>query len=461
MTKAGFVDAADYGFSPSASSAENTRALQAAVDQGGTIQVSRPGTYEMANTVFIGSHTTLNFGSGVFLKKDASVKPFSHVLLNKGALTRTYDENICVQGLQIVVNGVDVREWLVHGLHGQLAFFYVKDLKIERFRCMDIGTRQYGIHICTFLDIIVDDVIIKGDKDGVHLGRGKRFTIRNGIFTTYDDAVALNAHDYAVGNPEMGWIEDGVVENCHDLCDSKDPIGFFCRIIAGAWLDWHKGMQVQQSDIVVCNDRLYRVHAQPDGKFYTSTTPPSHTKGVELLDGIPWVMAQEDVTYTAGVRNVVFRDIFHQKNRVGYSIHFDNDKYSRSIYPGASAPTQELIFIDHASVGHGGAAPLVSVNTPVDSLSIRNCVVGKTGVHFRDNNALPDYGKTTITVIGCVFKEPGETNLVINEVAGKRIKLTTNGSTELFPEFPARVDEGPGQIAIDSDLTGLRQHHTV
>ena len=76
---------------------------------------------------------------------------------------------------------------------------------------MDLGRAQYAIHVCTFEDVLINDVIIKGDKDGVHLGRGKRFTISNGVFQTFDDAVALNGQDYDVGNPEMGWIEDGVV----------------------------------------------------------------------------------------------------------------------------------------------------------------------------------------------------------------------------------------------------------
>ena len=42
-----FVDAADFGFSSDASGLENVKALQRAVDQGGTITVSRPGTYKM------------------------------------------------------------------------------------------------------------------------------------------------------------------------------------------------------------------------------------------------------------------------------------------------------------------------------------------------------------------------------------------------------------------------------
>ena len=38
---------------------------------------------------------------------------------------------------------------------------------------------------------------------------------------TFDDAIALNAHDYATSNPELGWIENGVIENCHDLNAEK------------------------------------------------------------------------------------------------------------------------------------------------------------------------------------------------------------------------------------------------
>jgi len=182
-----------------------------------------------------------------------------------------------------------------------------------------MGKAQYAIHICTFEDIIVNDVIIKGDKDGVHLGRGKRFTISNGVFQTFDDAVALNGQDYDVGNPEMGWIEDGVVENCHDLADGKRPIGHFCRIVAGGWIDWRPGMTVQKSDTVVSNGRLYRVHANPDGAVYTSVTQPTHESGSVVLDGITWGAGQAEATYTAGVRNVVFRDIFLEKPRIGFS----------------------------------------------------------------------------------------------------------------------------------------------
>jgi hypothetical protein len=174
---------------------------------------------------------------------------------------------------------------------------------------------QFGIHVCSFEDLIIDDVIIKGEKDGVHLGRGKRFTIRNGVFQTFDDAIALNAHDYATSNPELGWIENGVIENCYDL-NAENTVGYFCRILAGAWTDWKEGMEVQQSDAVVSNGKLYRVQAKPDGTKYISKTKPTHEKGSMVLDSINWGVVQHDVTYTAGVRNVIFRNIFLEKPQI-------------------------------------------------------------------------------------------------------------------------------------------------
>jgi hypothetical protein len=451
----GFVNAADFGFSPAASGIENARALQRAVDQGGTLIVSQPGMYPIADTVFIGSDTSLVFGNGVILKKVAEQGPFTHVLLNKGALTRTYDHNITVAGLHIVVNGVDVRKFLAYGLHGQLAFFYVKDLRIDRFRCMDLGRAQYGIHVCTFEDVLINDVIIKGDKDGVHLGRGKRFTISNGVFQTFDDAVALNGQDYDVGNPEMGWIEDGVVEKCYDL-NADRTTGFFCRIVAGGWIDWRPGMEVQKSDTVVSNGRLYRVQADPDGAVYRSTTRPTHAHGSEVLDGITWGAGQSDVTYTAGVRNVVFRDIFLEKPRIGFSVHFSKDKYDRSYYPGAEIPKQEQLTFDNIRVIHDQDQPLLSINTPVDVLTITHSSLKNNRIEFHGNDAMPDYLKTRINMVGCVFNHKGPMELVTNSVENKEIAVQTFASIELHDDFTAQVVPGKGRITVESDLTGLK-----
>ena len=452
----GFINASDFGFSPEASGIKNAVALQKAVDKGGTVIVSKPGTYKLAGTVYVGSHTTLDFGNNVFIQKVNEKGDFSHVIINKGAPTKTYDQNITIRGLHILVNKMDVRKFVeAYGLHGQLAFFYVKDLKIERFRCLDLGKAQYGIHVCTFEDIIIDDVIIKGEKDGVHLGRGKRFTIRNGVFQTFDDAVALNAHDYSTGNPELGWIENGLIENCHDL-NAENTTGYFCRILAGAWTDWKEGMEVQQSDAVIANGKIYRVQAKPDGTKYISNTKPTHEKGSMVLDGINWGGVQDDVTYTAGVRNVIFRNIFLEKPRIGLSIHFDNDKYSRSYYPNAPIPLQEKLSFDNVRVLHDKPIPFLSIATPVDLVTISNSTIKNNNIKFVSNKAMTNYFKTNLLIYGCAFDYEGSLELINNSVTGKVISLKTFGNVSLREGFSAKIKNNNGEIIVDSDLPGLK-----
>lgn len=452
-----FTDAAQYGFSPEATGIVNSRALQEAVNKTGTIVVNQPGIYKMAGTVTIGSNTSLIFGKDVFLKKVNEFGEFSHVLLNKGATTKTYDEHISVIGLNIIVNGMDRPFREVFGLRGQLAFFYVKDLKIEGFRCLDLTKMQFGIHVCTFEDLVINDVVIKGDKDGIHLGRGKRFTISNGTFQCYDDAIALNAHDYATSNPELGWIEDGLIENCRDLNDDKAPIGYFCRILAGAWTDWKPGMEVQQSDAVVSNGRIYRVQAKPDGRIYKSFTQPVHENGNRVLDSINWGMVQTYVTYTAGVRNVTFRNIALEKPRIGFSIHFDNDKYSRSYYPGAQIPLQQHLVFDSIRVLYDKPVDFIAVHTPVDDITISNSTFNAGGISFAGSNALKDYRKTSIVITNCTFKKQGEMILLRNSIGGKEINLKTTNNIQTSKNFDPKIYDGNGRIKVESDLTRLKK----
>ncbi|HVV05537.1 MAG TPA: alpha-L-fucosidase [Puia sp.] len=451
----GFTDAASFGFSPDATGLENVAALQKAVDQTGTIVVSRPGIYKVAGTIFIGSNTTLAFGNGVLLKKVDEAGAFSQVLLNRGALTRTYDEHIVIKGLRLRVNGVDKVFDRVFGLRGQIAFFYVKDLTIEGFRCDDIMTAQFGIHVCTFQDLVIRDVVLKGGKDGIHLGRGRRFTISHAVFETIDDAIALNGHDYATSNPEMGWIEDGLISDCHDLAGNQRLVGYFCRILAGGWTDWKKNMQVQNADAVVSHGRIYRVNGKPDGRVYTSLTAPSHASGTEELDGIPWVMMQAGNEHVAGVRNVTFRDIYLEKPRPGFSIHFDNDRFSRSYYPGAEVPLQKQLVFDGVRVLHDGERSFLSVATPIDAITICHSSFRKGGITFTSNGAMQDYLPTHIDLLGNVFNDTTRMTLLENTVPGKVIYLKATGDIATSSGFVAGVDSGGGKLNIDGDLPGL------
>src|SRR4028119_1529973 len=114
--------------------------------------------------------------------------------------------------------------------------------------------------------------------------------------------------------------------------------------------------------------RLSRVRAEPDGTVFRSQTQPTHERGGQVLDGIRWEVVQNDVTYTAGVRNVTFRDIFLRKPRTAFSIHFDNDRYSRSYYPGSPVPLQQNLCFENVSVIHEKATDFLAVSTPVDEL---------------------------------------------------------------------------------------------
>jgi hypothetical protein len=448
----GFADAADFGFSPNATGVENVVALQKAVNESGTIIVSKPGTYKVAGTTYIGSNTTLEFGNGVVLQKVNEIGPFSHVILNKGALTKIYDKHITVRGLQVSVNGVETTSKEVFGLRGQIAFFYVKDLKIEGFRCEDIMTAQFGIHVCTFEDLIIDNTILKGGKDGIHLGRGNRFTISNAVLETVDDAIALNAHDYATSNPELGWIENGIIENCYDLAGDQKLVGYFCRILAGAWTDWKSGMEVQNSDAVVSNGRIYRFRGKVDEKLFKSITKPTHTEGSHELDGINWVMVQEDVQYSAGVRNVTFRNIYLEKPRTSFSIHFDIGKYSRSYYPGAEVPMQKQLFFDNVRVLHDGIRDFMGINTPVDVITICNSTLKNGGIKFRSNKAMQDYLPTKINIYGTVFNAKSKMILLDNTADNKIIYLKASSNIVVSDDFSAEMIQGNGKLIIDSDL---------
>ena len=313
---------------------------------------------------------------------------------------------------------------------------------------------------------MIDNVVLRGEKDGIHFGGpGKRFTVSNSVFQTQDDALALNAHDYATGNPEIGWIEDGLIENCYDqAAPDQKIIGYFCRILAGGWKDWEKGMELQNGDAVVTNGRIYRVDGRdengaPDEKVYITKTAPTHEKGMRIIDGIKWVMMQKGTGHTAGVKNVTFRDIYLEKPRPGFSIHFDQNKWSRSYYPGAEIPIQRQLFFDNIRVLHDAAdRAIVSVNTPVDAFTITNSSFRNSGIRVdAQKGVLSEYFPTKINITNSTFNATGEMTLLHNEVTGKIIYLKTSGNMEMSDNFSAKVNAGKGRVTIDSDLTGLKE----
>ncbi len=449
-----FIDATTFGFSPDSSGIQNVRALQMAVDRGGTIVVSRPGVYKLAGTVTIGDNTSLVFDNGVIIQKSAENGPFTHVFINKGAYTREYDHNITIEGLNLSVNGVEKVWSEIYGLRGHIAFFYVKDVKLERFRCTDLATKQFCVHICTFENFLMNDAIIVGDKDGVHFGPGKRFRVSNVVFRTSDDALALVPGDWVTANPEFGNLEDGIIENITELASFRRE-GAFAKIVAAGWPDWKPGMRVQQGTAVLSNGRIYRVAMDADSKTYVSNTRPDFESGMKKLDGINWLMFQQDTIHTAAVRNVVFRDIFLYGIRTPFSMFSYSNHWEHSYYPGSPMPIQGNISIENVHMFSKESHGLLYISTPVDFLNIKNCTLKNGFIHFGHAQDYAVYPPTHLNITGCTFLDKGASILIQNDSPQKEIYLKTSGNLVIDRNFSASVDAGKGIIHIDSDLPGL------
>ena len=390
------VNANEFGFLPDNDGKSNSEILNRLLDLYNDIEITQKGTYNLSDTILIGSNKTLIFGDEVYIKRENNETETGYAFVNKGAYTRCFDENITITGLNLICDGVECAppapgsKKIIPGLRGHISLFYVKNVLINNFTSLDLPSKDFGIHICTFENIRVENVRIEGKKDAVHLGKGKRFVIKDGFFKTFDDPIALNAHDYSTSNPQLGWIEDGIIENCYDYNDNSTD-GYFCRILAGSWVDWYEGMVIQRSDTVIHNGKMYRAIMDPDGKTYISLTPPVHESGSAFHEGIRWEFVQDDVIYNCGCRNIRFKDIFIEKNRpVAVSIHHDNDKWSRSVYPGSTPPVQKNIIFENVNIS-GDVPVFLSSISPLEQFEIKNSDLGNSIIELIELNEIANY----------------------------------------------------------------------
>ncbi len=380
------INANLHGFLPGNDAYENSKALQALVDFGGEIVVEQAGVYDFSEGIEIGDDTTLRFAKGVQLRRQQSRKGRNEIaFVNKGVATRTYNKNIQIIGLHLDCNGIECDDWgensRLFGLRACVGMVFIKNLVIEDYECVGSLKKDYGIQVSAFENIRLEHLYIAGEKDGVHLGWGKGFIIRHARFCTFDDPVALNAFDYIPSNVHVGWIEDGIVEDCYDL-DAEETTGYFCRLLGGAWCDWYAGMKVQFSDTVCSNGRVYRVMARADGQTYTSLTPPCHESGLEEYDGIKWLCVRDEAVYDCGCRNIILRDIHLQKKRktaIGISLNYD--VWANSYYPGCTMIPQENLAFERIYVENEMQNLIVSTY-PTKHITIKDTDLKDTQVRF-------------------------------------------------------------------------------
>lgn len=449
----------EFGFTPQNDGGRNAEILQKAIVKGGDIYIDMPGVYELSETIYVGDDTSIIFCNGASIKRVKNEGETGPVFINEGAYRKKYNKNIKIIGMKLICNGVVSDEYKngckkgILGIRAHVAFHYVKNLEIRDFEVHDLPAKDFAIQVCNFENILIENGIIEGKKDGIHLGTGDKFTIRHFKFRTFDDPIALNAHDYAISNPEMGWIENGIIEDCYDL-DDDSTTGYFCRILAGAWKKWEKGMIIQNSDSVVYNGKVYRAFMRPDGTLYTSMTAPDLSEGKVNADGIVWCMTQENEVYNCGCRNIIFRDIFLQKKRpVAFSIHFDKDAWSRSYYPNAQAPVQENIKFENVHCQNEIPILLYS-RTPMNHIKFVDCTLNGNDIELEniDTEGI-EYGVAQISMRGTTFCTKRQKLISADE--GMKVCLTLSDSFT-GEEFVAEII---GDVEVrQSDAAFMERH---
>ncbi len=378
------INAAEFGFIPGNSGEKNAEALNKAVKHGEKITVDVRGVYDISGTVMLPSNTHLEFKPGTIIRRVAFAdgRNQGNLFINEGAYNGRYNENITLSGLHIVTNGVESagasseNQNIIPGLRGHIAFLYIKNLLIEDIVINDLGAKDYAIQISDFENAEVRHIHIEGLKDGVHFGPGKNFAVRDSSFRTFDDAIALNASDYSISNPNIGTISDGIIENCTELPgDFTDA--FFLRILVGTARKWKKGMTVYHSDAIKTRNGMYRVIMHPDNTAYVSVTEPCFEEGYKELDGIMWIKthkgyAPDEISMTAGCKNIVCRNICLEKNRNhAVLIYASFDEYLRSYYAGSEIPEVKNITFDNVNI-LSKIKHFLFVNTKAENVSVIN-----------------------------------------------------------------------------------------
>lgn len=442
-------DAASYGFDPSATASVNTAALQAALDVGGVITVNTPGTYELNDTLYIGSNTRLLMCIGVIFKKTGY---YSNVLLNSGALTKTYDENIEVAGLQIEVNGVDnLTTLLVDGLRGQLSFFYVKNLILRDFKCLDLGIGQFCIHIVTWERVYFNNIHIEGEKDGIDLGPGHDFLGENIIFKTYDDAIALIGQGYTTVTPEVGDVYNVTFRNVID--NVKNGLGYLIRPMAGSWADYSIGNAYKTSDLCVNAGNIYMVD-NTSGFSAVGANAPVHSSGIVTgADGIEWRFLQVGAFYTANIYNVTLDNITCLDPRSTIGVYLLDSADMRAAYPG----TEDQSFVSEFKVTNSSLnntdSVVCRVGGNLKEITFGNCVFDDIQSLVYTLDKLADSNPLLkVSVTGCVFKNIDDVYFLYNLKQGLLIDISMAGNTYESCVFSSVIN-GTSEIRmINPDL---------
>jgi hypothetical protein len=464
-TVSGARFASNYGVLPSASASTNKTNLQALLDDGGTVVIDVPGIYEFSECLMIGSNTSLICYNGVYFKQDNT----GGMILNKGALTKEFDTNIVIDGLNFIDGGhTGHSATYVPGLRGKIAFYYAKNVVLRNIVCTDLDANIFFIHLAKFENVLIENCIIKGQKDGIHVSCGDGLTIRGCILGTHDDEIALNAHDYLESCPELGWIRNVLIENCrNEAGDGVTPGSRGLLFLGGAWLDWSPN-QYQRGDAVVGqNGYVYRLVAEAsvDGNgnpvLYASTDEPTHSSGdYTYPDGITWRCIQHNTMYNCGLENVTIRNYrFEVDHNVLFLLNADGSRYSRGVYPNAVAVPFKNLTFENVSVNkaaYTGYEAFLNLCYPCEFLRINNCdFVGYAVFKSQYQNWEPadDNDVFHVAINGSKFAKSSMTATMLVAYLQNAIDLIVDAGFNYVPDALSGTVSVGTLTFINNDLT--------
>lgn len=412
-----YVKTSENGIHISNDGETNSNILQSLVDANKKILFDIVGIYEVNQTLQLDSNRTIDFNGSTLKKVSFNGKSPRYPIINKGAFTKTYNENINIYNLKIDVNGINIGNDVtaIIGLVGNISMFYIKYFTLCNLEILNIEGTYTGVHICNFEHFLINTIHLEGLKDGIHLGRGKYFNIKNGTFKTADDCIALNAADYVEYNPELGDIQYGLIEDCEDLVNGIGGTQF-CRCLVGSWLDWFSTMDIQNGDTVVSNGRMYRAKNDPDGIHYESLTQPTHTSGIVTHEGINWLMTQDtDIVYSANVKNIDFKNItLSQDKSSGFAWLIDNTVNVRTYYPNAVPPTIDDISFDNIQQV-GELTYFIIIVAPHNELNINNSTINAKLFVFDGRIDGLTYNTFDWNLIGNTYNQEDGDDLILND----------------------------------------------
>lgn len=395
------------GFSPTANADTNVAALQAALDGGGTITIDIPGVYDLNNTVFLDSNTRLICAPGVVFRKTA---PYCNVLMNRGALTKEYNENITIDGLEVSVNGQEAPPTLVYGLRAQLGFFYVRHLTIRNVTCLDGGRYQFLVYIVTWANLLIENVRLAGDKDGIKLNNGHDALIRNVDLTTYDDGLSLCGTDYASVVLEVGDVYNVCYSNVTDH-QYRNIFGRTCMIYNGSWADYRSGNEYGSGDFCFHEGKLYQVLSDR-GFQAVASVPPVHLSGtITGADRIPWRFVQPCDFHQTQVFNVTFDNcIFEKSGNIVANVAIPDWYYKlkngvfRPSYPGTERNTGSYGFIiNNCRLVAKNPQVLVNLMGNMKDILINACYINNAHCTLINVDETSANDELNATINGCIL----------------------------------------------------------